>query len=74
MVDGVASYVATSLEVLAVADPGDGRLSNTSDFSVTVGVDDSIALAIAGALDTGEVHVIRSTGASEVVTEPEEQP
>ncbi len=63
VVDGLAQYVAAGLEVLSVADPGDGRLANTSDFSVTVAVQDTTALSIATALDVGEVHLIRSTGA-----------
>lgn len=63
VVDGQATFIATSIEVLAVAEAGEGRFANTSDFSVTVAVDDLTALAIAGALDGSEIHVIRSTGA-----------
>ena len=63
--DGIPAFIATGLEVLAVADPGDGRFANAGDFSVTLAVDDLKALAIAGALENGEVHVIRSTGAQE---------
>ena len=69
VIDGQARFIATGIEVLAVADAGEGRFANTTDFSVTVAVDDATALAIAGALDSSEVHVIRSTGAPAVVEE-----
>ena len=69
VVDGLAEYIATGIEVLTVADPGEGRLANTTDFSVTVAVDDVVALAIARALDLGDLHLVRSTGATEVQTE-----
>ena len=66
VVDGAPTYIASDIEVLAVGEPGQGRLATTSDYSVTVGVDADVALAIAGALDAGEVHIVRSTGADAV--------
>ncbi len=66
VVDGVPAYIANDIEVLAVGDSGEGRLATTSDYSVTVGVDADVALAIAGALDAGDVHIVRSTGAEAV--------
>ncbi len=61
--DGVATYVATALEVLAVPSSDTNALGARSGYSPTLAVDATQALRIAAALDTGEVHVIRSTGA-----------
>ena len=62
--DGVASYIATGVEVLAVPDAeGTGLAAATSDFNITLAVDDRQAISIAGVLDRGEVHIVRSTGA-----------
>lgn len=64
--DGTATYIATGIEVLIAAEVEENRLAASGDYSVTVAVDDATALAIARALQVGEVHVIRSTGAAEV--------
>jgi hypothetical protein len=57
---------------LAVSDEGDNRLAASADFSVTV--DDVIALDIARALDLGEVHLVRSTGAPDVTADKVDGP
>ena len=56
-------FVATAIEVLDVA-IGGSRTSGER-FGVTVAVSEEEALAIAGALDRGTVHLIRSTGVTE---------
>ncbi len=69
--DGVASYIAVSVEVLAVPEAtGTGLQAATGSFSVTLAVDDAEAIAIAAMLDGGEVHIVRSTGAPEPVVGP----
>lgn len=65
---GEARYLATGLEVLAVAGEGGGGLAGgapMSEWAVTVAVDADTALRLAGALAAGELHVTRSTGAVE---------
>lgn len=68
MVDVIAvaeagsAYIATGLRVLAV--PLDDGLGGV-DFAPTVEVDAETALAIAEALAGGEIHLVRSTGASD---------
>ncbi len=64
-----ATYVATDLEVLRTqAASGGGALSSSSinDYYVTVSVPDQTALAVALALQTGKVSILRSTGATPV--------
>ena len=60
--DGVASYVALDLEVIAVPSTDD-RGIGSSGFHVTVAVDAQTALLLARALDEGGVSLVRSTGA-----------
>lgn len=55
-----------------MSDEGDNRLAASADFSVTV--DDVIALDIARALDLGEVHLVRSTGAPDVTADKVDGP
>lgn len=70
--DGAARYVLTGAEVLAV--PGSGEeVPATSRFHVVVAVDADEALAVAAALDSGTIHVVRSTGAEPARTEPPEE-
>lgn len=65
VIDEAPAYVATDLEVLAVASPGrDGTLAPNRQFSVTVAVDDQTALALAQALETEKVSILRSTGST----------
>jgi len=62
--DGVATYIATGVEVLDVPSSDTNALGAQTGYSPTVAVDATEALRIAAALDTGEVHIIRSTGAA----------
>jgi Flp pilus assembly protein CpaB len=67
---GSASYIAVDLEVIATqnSDGRTGALSSSalSTYYVTVSIDDQAALAVALAMDVGEVAVLRSTGAEPV--------
>lgn len=69
---GTASYVLTDAEVLAVGG-GDGGLTGTGMFSVTVAVDADSALRLAEAIRADAVDVVRSTGATQV-PEPDGAP
>ena len=60
--DGVAGYVAVDLEVLAVADAPSGGLGGSTGYYVVVGVAADEALALAEALDSGSVEIVRATG------------
>ncbi|MCP3998219.1 MAG: hypothetical protein GY722_24625 [bacterium] len=62
--DGVATYIATAIEVLSVPSADTNALGARSGYSPTVAVDATQALRIAAALDVGEVHIVRSTGAA----------
>lgn len=67
-----ATYVATDLEVLRTqTQQGTGALGSSAltDYYVTVGVDGPTALAIALAQQTGEVSILRSTGAEPVAAD-----
>jgi Flp pilus assembly protein CpaB len=64
VVDGVASYIATSVEVLEVPSRDSNALGAQTGYAPTVAVDAEQALRIAAALDTGEVHLIRATGSA----------
>ena len=64
--DTGARYVAVGLPVLAVPGQQDSTFGASDAFAVTVAVDDAEALAIAAAVDTGTVHLLRSTGAPDV--------
>lgn len=63
--DGVASFVATDLAVIAHAEAQAGGLS-TGAYHLTVAVDEEEALALAEAIDTGSLEVVRSTGAAPI--------
>ncbi len=67
--DGAAHYVAVGLAVLGVPGQQSSTFGTGNAFAVTVAVDAAEALAIAAALDGGEVHLLRSTGAPEVAGE-----
>ena len=61
LVEGTRSrFVATGIEVLAVG--RDARRLSESGFGLTVAVTPVQALLIASALDSGTVHLLRSTG------------
>lgn len=64
-----ATYVAVNLEVLKTQNQqGTGALGSSAltDYYVTVAVEGEMALAIALAQQTGEVSILRSTGAEPV--------
>lgn len=62
--DGVATYVAIGVEVLDVPNDDTNALGARSGYAPTLAVDATQALRIASALDIGQVHIIRSTGAA----------
>lgn len=63
VVDGASRYVAADLEVIGVS-AGDGAsIGISSSFHVVVAVNGEEALAIAGAIDSGALEIVRSTGA-----------
>ncbi len=64
--EGVTWYAASDVEVIAVPGAGAGTFGSTTDFAVTLAVDDATALALATAFAADTVHLIRSTGAPEV--------
>ncbi|MEA1903039.1 MAG: RcpC/CpaB family pilus assembly protein [Actinomycetota bacterium] len=65
VIDGVASFVVTDVEVIAVADTDSGSFSS-GGYHIVVGVDAAQALSLAAALESGSLEVIRSTGAPDV--------
>lgn len=62
-------YIATDLEVLDVPGARASTFGATTGYAVTLAVDDEQALALAGALEHGDLHVLRSTGAPEVTVD-----
>ncbi len=70
VISGTAAYIAVDLEVIATQNSSErgGALSagSLSTYYVTVSIDDQAALAVALAMDSGEVSVLRSTGAEPV--------
>lgn len=74
VVDADARYVAAGLEVLGAQNPnsGGGGLGSPTltTYYVVVAVDADTALAIAAAMDTGQVSLVRSTGAVAVEPQP----
>ena len=64
--EGVTWYAASNIEVLSVPDAGAGAFGSTSDFAVTLAVDDATALALATAFAADTIHLVRSTGAPDV--------
>lgn len=64
--DAGPHYIATDVAVLDVPGERSTAFAATSSFAITLAVDDVQALAIAAALDFGDLHVLRSTGAPDV--------
>jgi Flp pilus assembly protein CpaB len=62
--DGVATYIATGVEVLDVPSADTNALGARTGYAPTLAVDAGQALRIASALDIGEVHIVRSTGSA----------
>jgi Flp pilus assembly protein CpaB len=59
---GVARYVVTDAEVIAISGVDSSISSN--GFTVTVALDGPTSLRLASALNLGEIEIVRSTGAS----------
>ncbi len=66
VLDAIPSYVATDLEIVAIADTAQEGLAGAGAYHIVVAVDGDEALALAGAIDEGSIEVIRSTGATPV--------
>jgi Flp pilus assembly protein CpaB len=64
VVDGQAGFVASDLEVTGVAEMADGSIGISAVYHVVVAVTADQALALAAALDSGSVEIVRSTGAA----------
>ena len=62
--DGHAEFVAVGLEVLAVSEATTGGIGAGGSYHLVVAVGPGQALALASALDSGSMEVIRSTGAA----------
>lgn len=60
--DGTAAYVVAGVEVVATPAAGSGAFGAT-DYHLVVAVDAVQALALAGAMESGRIDVVRSTGA-----------
>lgn len=60
--DGVAAYVVVDVEVLGASE-GDGSFGGSRDYHVVVAVEADQALALAAAIDSGSLEIVRSTGA-----------
>ena len=65
VIDGEAVYVVVGIEVLGVSQDEGGSLGSLNRYHLVVAVDSDQALALAEAIDSGSLEVIRSTGASE---------
>lgn len=63
VVDGTAQYVAGGLEVVSVAAGSSGAIGSIAAYHVVVSVDADEALALAQAMDSGSIEIVRSTGA-----------
>lgn len=69
---GIARYVASDLQVLAVGQQRSGLAGavTAGGFAVVVAVDDADALRLAAAIDAGGIHVVRATGAGRTAQQP----
>lgn len=76
--DDVAQYVVTGVEVIDTTnnERTGGAFSASQAFSITVAVDDVQALELAEALNSGQIEVVRSTGADAPVADrlPTDEP
>ncbi len=66
---GLARFVAVDIEVIDVPSTDSRALGASSTFTPTLAVTDEDALRIAAALDSGQVHLIRCTGAPDPTLE-----
>jgi Flp pilus assembly protein CpaB len=62
--DGLARYVVTGLEIVALPETRTGSFTGSSGYHVVLAVDAEAGLELSAALDTATIHVIRSTGSS----------
>ena len=69
--DDIARYVVTGVEVIDTTnnERTGGAFSASQAFSITVAVDDVQALKLAEALNSGQIEVVRSTGAEPPVAD-----
>ena len=76
VVDDVAVYVVTGVEVIdtSSSDRSGGAFSASQTFSLTVAVDDVQALQLAEALNSGQIEIVRSTGAEAPIVDRLEDP
>lgn len=66
VVDEVASFIATDLEVMDVPDISKSAFSGSGGYYVVVAVDGEQALLLASAISSGSLEVVRSTGAAPI--------
>lgn len=71
VVDGGARYVAVGIELLGVSEDEGGSLGELNGYHLVVAVDSDQALALAEAIDSGSIEIIRSTGAPDLAGEVE---
>lgn len=64
--EGVPVFVATDLEVSGVAEQASGSIGAVSNYHVVLSVTADQALALAAALDSGSIDIVRSTGADAI--------
>ncbi len=63
VVDGMARFVAVDVSVVGVSASESGSLGSLGSYHVVVAVEPQQALALAEAIDSGSVEIVRSTGA-----------
>lgn len=63
--DGVAAFVVTGLEVVAVSDPDTSSFAVSGAYHIVVAVNTAQALAVASAIDGDSFEIVRSTGVPE---------
>lgn len=66
VVEGVAQFIATGLEVVSVSETGAGTIGSVTSHHVVVAVEAEDALRLAEALDADSMELLRSTGATEL--------
>ncbi len=69
---GVARFAVTDVEVLGAAPPASGGIGAVTAYYVILAVDSDQALALASALGSGAIEVVRSTGADPILPPPVE--
>lgn len=68
---GIARFVATGLEVVAVPESRSGSFTSAAGYHVVVAVDAESSLALASVLNGTTVHLVRATGAPPTEPQPE---